>query len=140
MRHTQLITTAALVAACAAPTAAVAQSQDLRSPDTKDAAAAAKAGDYQDLRSPDTKDAAAAANARDYQDLRSPDSRDAGRPPVQIPTNVVTVDQPSTGFDWGDAGIGAGGMLGLLLLGLGISLAVVHRRHSAAGRHPATTA
>jgi hypothetical protein len=128
MRHTQLITTAALVAACAAPTAAVAQSQDLRSPDTKDAAAAAKAGDYQDLRSPDTKDAAAAANAGDYQDLRSPDSRDAGRPPVQIPTNVVTVDQPSTGFDWGDAGIGAAGMLALLSIGVGLTMGIVQSR------------
>ena len=53
MRRTQLITTAALVAACAAPSTAAAQGQDLRSPDTRDAAAAAEAQSYQDLRSPD---------------------------------------------------------------------------------------
>jgi hypothetical protein len=35
----------------------------------------------------------------------------------------------STGLDWGDAGIGAGAMLGLTLVGLGGTLAVVHRRH-----------
>jgi hypothetical protein len=38
------------------------------------------------------------------------------------------------GFDWADAGIGAAGLLGVLLLGLGIALAVVHHRHRPATR------
>ena len=80
MRRTQLFTTAALVAACAAPATAGAQSQDLRSPDARDAAAAAaQEQHYQDLRSPDTRDAARASETRQYLDLRSPDARDAGR-------------------------------------------------------------
>ena len=41
------------------------------------------------------------------------------------------------GIDWGDAGIGAGGMLGLALLALGGTLAVIHRRQRA--RPMATT-
>jgi hypothetical protein len=42
------------------------------------------------------------------------------------------------GLDWGDAGIGAGVVLGLLLLALGGTLAVMHRRQSLR-RHAATT-
>ena len=45
-----------------------------------------------------------------------------------LPTVItVRVTKPN-GFDWGDAGIGAGGTVGLLLLGLGGALAVGHRR------------
>ena len=47
---------------------------------------------------------------------------------------------PGAGLDWGDAGIGAGGMLGLILLALGSILAVVHRKQSAAAGQPASTA
>ena len=109
MRRTQLITTAALVAACAVPAAAVAQGQD--------------------LRSPDTRDAAAAAAAEHYQDLRSPDARDAGRPPVQVPTPVVEIREVGgSGFDWGDAGIGAAGLLALLSIAGGVTLLAVGRQ------------
>jgi hypothetical protein len=80
-----------------------------------------------------------------YQDLRSPDARDAaaGRGSFNSPEEtVVKLAQPSPssdgGLDWGDAGIGAGALLGLLLLGLGGTLAVMHRRHSVR-RQAATT-
>ena len=46
---------------------------------------------------------------------------------------------PSNGLDWAHVGIGAGGMLGLILLALASVLAVVHRRKSAAGGQPAIT-
>jgi hypothetical protein len=168
MQRTQLITTAALVAACAMPATAVGQgpSQDLRSPDTRDAAAAAAMQSYQDLRSPDTRDAAAAAakqpgeyvyssdlaseeartqvsqdlrspDARDAgtpdtqvaQDLRSPDARDAGRPPVQIATPVVEIREVAgSGFDWGDAAIGAAGMFALFSIAAGLALMAGGRR------------
>jgi hypothetical protein len=154
MRRTQLITTAALVAACAVPATAAAQGQDLRSPDTRDAAEAAAAEEqhYQDLRSPDTRDAARGSESPQYsdlrspdahdaalasaatstQDLRSPDARDAGREPspVQIPEPVVEIREvPTGGFDWGDAGIGAAGLLALLSIAGGVTLmAVGHRR------------
>jgi hypothetical protein len=42
---------------------------------------------------------------------------------VQAPQLVA---QPSNGFDWGDAGVGAGVLLGLMLLGLGAGLITRH--------------
>jgi hypothetical protein len=69
--------------------------------------------------------------------MRLPDTRDAaaGRGTFNSPeVTVVKVPQaspaPDGGLDWGDAGIGAGGLLGLILLGLGGILAVMHRRQS----------
>ena len=107
------------LAAVAAPTAAAAQ-QDLRNPDTRDAARSSQQ---------------APANSPS-QDLRSPDTRDAaeGRGTIHSPevTTVIKVPQASptadAGLDWGDTGIGAAGMLGLILLGLGVALTVTHRR------------
>jgi hypothetical protein len=129
VRRTQLITTAALVAACAVPATAVAQTQDLRSPDTRDAAAAATAEHYQDLRSPDARDAGRTPDTRVTQDLRSPDARDVGRPPVQVPAPVVEIREvPGNGFDWDDAGIGAAGLLALLSIAGGVTLVAVSRR------------
>jgi hypothetical protein len=113
------------------------------------ALAAPGAAAQQDLRSPDARDAAPSAHARQgqpQQDLRSPDTRDQaeGRGTFSAPeVTVVKVTEPappSAGIDWGDAGIGAGGMLGLILLALGSSLAVVHRRRSAAAGQPTTAA
>jgi hypothetical protein len=152
MRRTQLtITTAALVAACAVPATAAAQGHDLRSPDTRDAAAAAELQGYEDLRSPDARDAASPSVPRQYsdlrspdardaasastqtahQDLRSPDARDVGREPVtvQIREPVVEIREvPGNGFDWGDAGIGAAGMLALFSIAAGLALLVGGRR------------
>ena len=89
-----------------------------------------------DLRSPDAVDAARAAAVHNTQDYRSPDTRDsaAGRGTFNAPrVTVVRVAQPSQvtsgGFDWGDAGIGAGGVLALVLIAVGGSLMVTHRRH-----------
>jgi hypothetical protein len=156
MRRTQLITTAALVAACAVPAGAAAQSQDLRSPDARDAAAAAQAQSYQDLRSPDARDAARPSETRQYsdlrspdardagkaaqvtQDLRSPDARDVGRTPVEVPTQVVEIREvPGSGFDWGDAGIGAAGMLALFSITAGLALMVGVRRRRRGFQVPA---
>jgi hypothetical protein len=160
MRRTQLITTAAFVAACAVPATAAAQGQDLRSPDTRDAAAAAQEQSYQDLRSPDARDAASqpeprqysdlrSPDARDaatastqtaYQDLRSPDARDVGREPVtvQIPEPVVQIHEvPGSGFDWGDAGIGAAGLLALLSITGGVTLMALGRRRRRGSEVPA---
>jgi hypothetical protein len=122
MRHSRFTRTATLglaVAAVAAPTAAARPPVDLRSPDAVDAANAAQV--RQDLRSPDAVDAA------------------AGRGTFSAPrVTVVKVTQPSQagpgGLDWGDAGIGAGATLAIVLLGVGGSLIVVHRRHGATRR------
>jgi hypothetical protein len=125
------------VVACALPATAAAQ-QDLRMPDTRDAAAASAADGYQDLRSPDAKDAAreagTAPDSGSYvleRNYGSPDAADAARdlPPVQLPTPVVEVKgAPSGGFDWGDAGIGAAGMLALFSIAAGSLLLLTARK------------
>jgi hypothetical protein len=94
-----------------------------------------------DLRGPDTRDAAGGAQPR--HDLRSPDVRDAslGRGTQTAPAvTVVKIPErlPAAGdIDWGDAGIGAGGALGVVLLAAGGAMAVVHRRQPGAARRAA---
>ena len=68
-----------------------------------------------------------------YVDHRSPDAQDnsfvrSPAPKVAEPTIVAS----SSGFDWGDAGIGAGAALGLLLIGLSVVFTVTHHRNRAA--------
>jgi hypothetical protein len=73
------------------------------------------------------------------QDIRMPDTADAakGRGLDKAPgVTVVKVPTPSApaastsggGIDWADAGIGAGGMLAMLVLAGGSAFAVVHRK------------
>jgi hypothetical protein len=47
--------------------------------------------------------------------------------PTTTDTPVVVVVDPSEGFDWGDAGLGAGAAVAIALLG-GAAAAVVTRR------------
>ena len=55
---------------------------------------------------------------------------------TSTPQTVVRVQTPPSGFDWGDAGIGAAGGLALALLGLGAGLVISQRprrtRHTTA--------
>ena len=95
---------------------------------------AASAADV-DLRNPDSRSAAIASERADtYLDLRNPDSRG---PAVEVETAVPETPSPveaqatSSGFDWGDAGIGAGAVLGLLLIGISVVFTVSHRRNRA---------
>ena len=130
MNPHRLTRTAALgltVAALAAPTAAA--QQDLRSADARDAARTSSL---------------AGTTSTPRQDLRPPDTRDyaEGRGTFNAPeVTVVKLAQPAPagdgGIDWGDVGIGAGSVLGLALLALGGTFAVVHRRQGA--RPMATT-
>ena len=101
---------AAIVLACAVAQPAFADSIDLRSPDSRDAHrfVVVAPSSAVDLRSPDTADLASARGTGDQP--------------------VVTIASPEGGFDWGDAGIGAGGALALVLLGLGVVLMTSHRR------------
>ena len=112
------------------------------------AASTASATPLQDLRSADARDAAQSGDTlrgRPHQDLRSSDTRDLaeGRGTFNAPeVTVVKVTEPaprSNGLDWAHVGIGAGGMLGLILLALASVLAVAHRRKSAASGQPAIT-
>jgi len=47
---------------------------------------------------------------------------------VSPPQAVVRITTPASGFDWGDAGIGAAGGLALALLGVGGGLVISHQR------------
>ena len=53
------------------------------------------------------------------------------------PVHVRIVEIPSSGFAWGDAGIGAAGMLAVVMLATGIGMAALHHRR--ARRFTATT-
>ena len=81
----------------------------------------------QDLRSPDTRDAAERGHV---QDLRMPDTRDSatGRGLDNAPV-VEFVDVPRTDeFDWTDALAGAAMSFGVVLLGAGGVAAAVRVR------------
>jgi hypothetical protein len=146
-RRSHILTVVAVLVACAAlvpsayavygpatPAQSTDQgSQDLRSPDARDAAEAAATQPDQYVYSSDPDSSAARTQApggnQVAQDLRSPDARDAGRTPVEVPTPVVEVREvPSSGFDWGDAGIGAAGILALLSIAGGLTLMATSRR------------
>jgi hypothetical protein len=112
--------------------------QDLRSPDAKDAKTEPVTQVAQDLRSPDARDAAEAAKIEVAQDLRSPDARDAGLPVAPTSDTVVEIREvPSSGFDWGDAGIGAAGLLALLSIAGGLTLMATTRRRARGTEMPA---
>ena len=108
----------ALLATAALAPAASAMPQDLRSPDTRDAAstsslAGTSSGASQDLRSPDTRDVA------------------NGYAPVLESTPAPVESSSSGGFDWASAGIGvaaAGGVLLIVVALLGSHRIVVRRR------------
>jgi hypothetical protein len=86
--------------------------------------AAAQPG--QDLRSPDTRDAATVSG-----DLRSPDVRDvanryAPRPSAVTTPQAATIAVTGTGTDWTTTGLAAGGYL-LAVVAVGFALRVRSR-------------
>ena len=97
--------TALAIGAVLAPAAAA--QQDLRSPDTRDAA---ERGHVQDLRLPDTRDSA--------------DGRGLENAPVVEFVDVPRADE----FDWTDAVAGAATSFGIVLLGAGSVAAVIRIR------------
>jgi hypothetical protein len=107
------VATAVAIGAVFAPTAAA--QQDLRSPDTRDAAERVQR--TQDLRSPDTQDSAS--------------GRGLDKAPV-----VEFVDVPrqaADGFDVTDAALGAATGIGLLLIAAGGAAATVKVRRRPVG-------
>jgi hypothetical protein len=133
-RITHIAAVALAIAAAATPAASAMPAAD---------PVATSEGLPQDLRSPDTRDAAEGRRIdtppppkTPRQDFRHPDTRDfaEGRGTYNSPEVVVVRASPPAaqpavgGIDWEDVGIGAGGLLGVALLGLGGALAIVHRR------------
>ena len=139
LRGNTILTTAAVLAVFTVPASAQTY-DDLRSADARDAAreAGGTAAPSQDLRPPDVKDGAEGRGP--YADDRgpyvlerrhaAPDAADAARglSPSDIPAPVVEVRESSGGFSWGDAGIGAVGMLGLFAIAGGSAMLVAGRR------------
>jgi hypothetical protein len=126
LRKDRFTATAAIAIALGAAAPAAAQQQDLRTPDTRDAARAVEC----------TSGSRACSQSQEQQDLRAPDNR-FGQPtgdeivvPVPMPARVRIVEVPSGGFEWGDAGIGAAGMLAVVALGAGAGMAGAQRRRS----------
>ena len=124
-------TLAAVALALCAGAPAAAHAQDLRSPDAI-AAGQPKAPQTQDYRTPD-----AVNPVEPTADLRAPDNRFGQPTGGPAPLRVRIVEVPSSGFGWGDAGIGAAGMLAVVMLAVGIGMAGMHHRR--ARRFTATT-
>jgi hypothetical protein len=131
LRIHRFTTTAAVAIALCAAAPAMAQTQDLRSPDAV-AAGEPNAPQIQDYRSPDAVDP-----VEPTTDLRAPDNR-VGQPTGGLaPAHVRIVEVPSSGFGWGDAGIGAAAMLAVVMLAAGVGMVGMHHRR--ARRFTATT-
>jgi hypothetical protein len=132
------------VAAIAAPTAQ-AYPADMHA-----SVAEAAAAKTQDLRSPDARDAAAqslrgsvATTAAKTQDLRSPDARDAAAQSLHAVTGDTPVPQPiasqpvvtdsggGSHIDWGTIGIGV--LLSVVAVGGLAALAARRQRHLRVG-------
>ncbi len=109
---------AAAIGALAAPTASAAPAEQLF-PRAEDESASRSSS------APPSPSSIAVSAAEEYNDLRSPDA-------TTVPVRVVKV-RADAGFDWGDAGIGASGLLALAAIGAGAAIATGHRprtRHS----------
>ena len=132
LRRSHILTAVAVLAMCVVPGFAYGMPIQPVAPDQQVA---------QDLRSPDARDAAgtyAEPVTQVAQDLRSPDARDAGLPESPTPDTVVEIREvPGNGFDWGDAGIGAAGILALLSIAGGLTLMVTTRRRRHGTEMPA---
>ena len=93
------------------------------------AAPAAAEAPYQDLRSADAR--YAAQLAQPTQDLRSPDTRDAARGVIVgagVTAPAREVASATAGFDWGDAALGAAASFGALLVLGGTGARVLRTR------------
>jgi len=109
---------AAIASSLAAPAvSAVAAEQNLPG-------ASAGAGDSR--RVPPPPSSIAASAIEEYEELRSPDA-------ATIPARVAE-GGADRGFDWGDAGIGATGLLALVAIGAGAAVAT--GRRPGAGHNP----
>jgi 3-keto-L-gulonate-6-phosphate decarboxylase len=119
---------AVAVVALAAPATSAATpsaAQDHRSPDAVDAAIEAQQAqrNYEHLTRLEER-----RQAPGYLDHRSADAQDSGWVRSAEPLKIVG----SPGFDWVDVSIGAGTILGLLMITLSAMFTVVHRRNRAA--------
>jgi len=116
---------AAVVGACAFAVPTASALQDFASPDARDVRPVTQNPiESTDLRSADAQDAAANPSRRSY--------------PTPTIIEVASPAAPSSsGFDWGDAGIGAAGTLAVIAIAAGGTVLVTRRRSARAGVSPA---
>ena len=91
----------------------------------------AAAGADQSFVTPDARDAADATSVK--QDYVTPDARVPFEPaPTTQRPAIIRVPAAETGdgFEWGSAGVGAAGMLGIVLAVGAVGAPVVHRRRA----------
>ena len=145
MSHARFARTIGLGMTIAALGASTAAAQPIDGPMHDAIAAGQTTARYtpSDVRTPDSVSASKPSTTEPVADMRTPDARDHGQGRGTFNAPEVTVVKladsapTASGFDWRDAGIGAGGLLGLILLGLGGTAAVAHRK--ATPRPTATT-
>jgi hypothetical protein len=123
-RHVNVkpLVVAGVVGACAFAVPTASALQDVGTPDPSAARATHRAIGSTDFRSADAKDAAVNPSLQSYR----------------TPT-IIEVASPapasSSAFDWGDAGIGAGGTLAVIAIAIAVGGTVlVTRRRSARAR------
>jgi hypothetical protein len=136
-RHHRHISTAValVVALAAAPSAASARPfQPISPPATSQTQAAPAVNPHAREAANPAARAIQAQAARVAHQLAARDALAGRATPSPPPPLTVTVFQPN-GFDWGDAGIGAGATLGLTLILLGSTLYLTHR-HTARVSQP----
>src|SRR4051794_41933039 len=114
--HRFTLAAVALALCAGAPVAA--QAQDLRSPDAAEVGQP-KVPVVQDYRAPDAADP-----VEPTTDLRAPDNRSGQHLISVAPARVRIVEVQSAGFGRGDAGIGAAGVVAVVMLAGGIAMAV----------------
>ena len=127
---TKLVAAVLAVAAMGPATVAGAASpgQDMRSPDTRDAAAGIVASPGQNMRSADTRDAAAgivASPGHPGQDPRSPDARQPGGTHTGEPLAGAEPGAPAPAADahtWTTPAILGGGLALLVIASAGVVL------------------
>jgi hypothetical protein len=115
--------------------AASAPRQDLRSPDARDAAAGPGSFNRPNVSSPQVFTDQQRAIVKRFK--RSPSFQEA----LREAATAVNLPQPTPvrsddGIDWGDAGIGAASLLGVIALGLVGTMTILQRRRR--GRRTAT--
>ncbi len=159
--RSHFVVPAVIAVAVALPVSqAAADPTDLRSPDARTPVEQISSGGPTDLRSPDARTPVTTAvtaskvvdlrseNARTpvtptdsspkFVDLRSPDAVDGpggSRHEIPVQPAIVRVSTPAvdSGFQWDDAGIGAGLLFALLILPAGGYAAMAAHRRSAGG-------
>ena len=142
MTTTQRSTTAAALvlslAAAGAPTATASQTDGNRATAANRAPATVYSRPDKSVIRVTTPDNGVVYSRPDKSLVRVAPSDDGGvAQAASVPQAVIRIQTPTSGFDWGDAGIGAAGGVAIAMLGVGGAL-VVSQRRPRRNRHTTT--